>query len=497
MNLDQGSGQNRRRKRASAYPRRGRSRRGKACVVALAVVSWPIAVQADEAKPTLAGTWSASSMTEAWSTSEWGEDCGNKPSSSGGAPAGTVTVADLGSELSFSGAGRSFSTAECWEPMPGLKRSSHSGGKRGWTSTCTSAPGDPRKATVTTRMSATDDTIVFNEVGVFEGHIKNSTCKASVSRSRSYKLIQRAGETPAPSATAPSPPPAPSAAKTSDPVPPYGEDICDPAALPARFEVRPTRKLLRPGDSFDLDVRVFDSSGCRLSQPPEITLDEASPLAPFVKVEKLTLTVANDAVEGAADVTVNVRGKKAKVVIEVTPADSYEALLAARGLNARGEDGQVLVTEIEALVGSKEQDAEDTARARRITFLAIVGGSAALLLIVALALARRGKRAARAEERVTFVPEPSNVSFFEQETATAMECPACGELAAPGTGFCPADGTALVPSKRPAPPLAAAAEPPAPKKKKEPDKICPTCGDRFAADAGFCGKDGTQLVPIN
>lgn len=440
-------------------------------------------------------------MTETWSTSEWGDACGPKPSSGGGAPAGTVTVTDQGSELAFSGAGRSFSTAGCWEPTPGLKRTSHSGGKRGWTSTCASAPGDPRRATVTTRMSATDDAIVFSETGVFEFAILGSTCKASVSRARTYKLKERAGAAPTPptppaptSTPSAAPPPAPTAEPASEP------GACDPWAAPARLEVRPARKLLRPGDTFELDVRVLDQRTCKLSAKPDIALKEGSPLAPFVELKDRSVSVSRDAPEGSGEIVVTMGGKSVSVAIEVTPAEKYAELLAARGLDARGEDPTARVTDIETGLGSPQAIGQDNARQRRITFLAIVGGVAAVLAIAALALARRGRRA-QAERKTEAPAPPSNVAFFDPREARALECPRCGLVLALGSAFCPKDGAALAPSKREPPQPSSPPPPgqPAPPKKKrrEPDKICPTCGETFASDAGFCGKDGTQLVPIN
>lgn len=454
-------------------------------------------------------------MSETWSTTEWGPACGAKPSPSGGGSAGTVTIVQQGSELAFSGAGRSFSTASCWEPNPSLKRSSHSGGTRGWTTTCASAPGDPRVGRVTTRIVASDDAIVFSETGSFEGHIEDSNCKASVSRSRSYKLIRRAGDpAPAASASAAAPPePAPSATAiasakpSSEPASPPRDGDCGAGAKPARFEVRPARKLLRPGDAFTLRVEVLDASSCRLAVTPELKVDPASDLASHITIEKLTVIVDANAKEGSADLTVSLGGTTASVSIEVTPPEKYAALLEARGLDARGEEDRPVIREIEARLGSAPSTAEDTARSRRITFLVIVVGVAAALAVLALGLVRRGRRAAIG--RTTEVPPPPNVTFFDVVEPSAMECPKCGRVTEAGQGFCPMDGTPLVPSKKEPPPKPAPSTPPpsmearpaaaaaAPKKRREPDKICPTCGERFASDAGFCGRDGTQLVPVN
>jgi hypothetical protein len=112
----------------------------------------------------LGGQWSATAMTETWRIGDWGPACGPKPSG-GGAPAGTVTVQEQGGELSWTGAGRAYSTRECWEQFPGLTRTSHSAGGRSWRNTCRTPAGDPRQASLVTSISATNTQIAFDETG--------------------------------------------------------------------------------------------------------------------------------------------------------------------------------------------------------------------------------------------------------------------------------------------------------------------------------------------
>jgi hypothetical protein len=460
----------------------------------------------DGDKPTLSGTWGATAMKESWSTSEWGEDCGPKPTPSGGAPGGTVTVSEAGGELSFSGAGRSFTTAECWEQLPGLKRTSHSASSRGWSNKCASAKGDPRRANVTTSINATDDTIVFAETGVYEWSIKDSVCKASVSRSRSFKLVQRAGEAPVPQpAQAPS---APTAAPTED----KPKDACETPGAPARLEVRPAKKLLRPGESFTLAVRVTDASGCRLGVEPKVRAQSESELAAKLTIDRLRVTAAADAPPGTAPLEVSLASATATVELEVAAADRYDELLQIRGLNEAGEDDRAAVVEIATGLGGAATVAENTARTRKITFIAIVCGVASLLGVAGLAIWRRGRGSRATEDRVTFAAPPPNVTIFETTSPKSLECPRCGRGYPPGTGFCSDDGSALVPSMADAPPsrpsvsgpASAPAGPASPtpaavaaRSAAAPQKICPTCGEFFSGDSSFCGKDGTQLVPVN
>jgi hypothetical protein len=117
---------------------------------------------------TLSGTWSASGMSAGWNTKDWGEACGEKPSGGPSAPSGTVTVVQSGGELSISGAG-SYTTSQCVQQQPGVSRVSHSSGKRGWSTRCTSAAGDARHVTITSGMSANPEgtAMGFSETGVY------------------------------------------------------------------------------------------------------------------------------------------------------------------------------------------------------------------------------------------------------------------------------------------------------------------------------------------
>lgn len=455
---------------------------------------------ADDKKPTLSGSWSASSLSEKWSTTDWGDACGPKPTGQG-APGGSVTIAEQGGELTMTGAGRTFSTSQCWEQMPGLSRSSHSAGARGWSTRCTSPSGDPRHATIVTNISATDDTIVLSETGTYEFFLEGSTCRANVSRSRSFKLVQRAGEAPpAPSASAepsakPAPPPPP--APTSEPAPSAN---CSEPGPPTKLEVRPSKKLLRPGESFTLKAVVSDEKGCRLGAHPTFKIDDDKSSGKVTVDADGKVSVASDAGESTSTVVADVSGKQVKVTIEVVTSDRYDAILKERGLNPSGEDDRAATVEIASGLGGAESKGEDVAKRRKQIFIGVVGGIAALLALGGFILLRKGRRSRPEAEDASETPaEPPAVAFFEKAPNQPMRCPKCDELFDPSVGFCPNDGAPLSPASDVAP-LAPIAPPPvskSPRSKKKLEKICPTCGDRFDGDASFCGKDGTTLVPIN
>jgi type IV secretory pathway VirB10-like protein len=443
-----------------------------------------------EGKLTLNGTWSASSLTEAWSVSEWGEECGPKPAGKG-AGGGSVQVQEQGGELSILGAGRAFSTTQCWEQMPGLARTSHSasGGGRFWRTRCSSPANDPRHATVTTTIQASDSAMSLSETGQYQWRINDTTCSASVSRSRSFSLVKREGEeAPAASASASA---APVASATAAPKPPpepkpeprpAAKCVAGSAGEPARLEVHPARKLLRAGEKFAFRAAVLDAEGCPTGARPTWSL-APGPVTAKASIDAAgTLAVEASADEGKLDVVASILGKSVTVHVEVASADHYDALLAARGVESAGDESEAAVAVIATgTIGGRTAVADDSARRRKTTFLAIVVGLSLALGFVALVLVRRGRR-----------PEPEAESEGE---VGAPRGDAPGEEAPPSLPEPPAPVAEPKAAGAPPPPLNAA--PTAPKKAASRKKICPTCGEHYPSEAVFCGKDATSLVLVN
>lgn len=492
-------------------------------------------------------------MNVQYVTGEWSEKCGPKPSG-GGPGGGTVTIVQSGNELTISGAGGSYSTMNCFEQGSGLRRVSHSASPRGWSNRCTSAANDPRQAVVITTMSATDTSISFNETGSYQFVIEGANCTASVRRTRSFSLIQREGESTAPPASATatatpsatqtataSPPPTQTTTKEKEPPPP--PPSCNEVGDPARIEVRPARKLMRPGEDFSFQTRVVDAKGCRVDAHPtwavatqgsKVTVDSSG-----------MVHVPADAADGNLEVVASLSGQHVRVTVEVASADRYDALLAARGLNSRGEaDEAAIVMIATGSLGGGRAVSEDGARKRKYVFLSVVGGLASVLAIAGIVLLRRGQKKKAALEAQHALEEAEDAAREQEEeearrkrrsaraaaaAPTLMVCPVCRkEFTAAGL-FCPVDGTRLVPAETsagiagpaggicprcgrgfdpsikvcpehgeslvPAPVYkATAAKPPVAEPK---GKICPTCGARYGGDAVFCGKDGTTLVLVN
>lgn len=516
--------------------------------------------QAWAQRKTLSGTWSATAMTERFNVGEWGPKCGPRPGGQG-APGGTVTITQQGNELDIRGAGRSYSTTNCWEQAPGLQRVSHSASARGWSNRCATAANDPRQATVVTTISATDDAIHFDETGSYQFMLEGQACTASVRRTRSFRLIQRQGEAavgatpPAASSVASAPPTTsatpPAVTKTVD----DGIKNCSSPGEPARLEVRPARKLLRAGDSFSFSARVVDEQGCPASVVPTWRVVQGTAKLSVSSTGKVT--AEENSPEGTADIQVSVGGKSVRVSVEVASRERYESLLEIRGLNELGETDEVATAMIATTsLGSGTAVAEDTAKKRKTIFAVVVGGGALLVVLVGLFFLRRGTRNRRVESDEPMAPrvvpkvplsermvvgappearsrqrhEVFEVDRAVQDKPPPVVCPLCKQEYPAGSLFCPNDGTRLVkvaaisgapkaatgicPTCERAFPLEQKICPqhqqpliPAPlfnasslKRagvEVKQGKVCPTCGSRYGVEATFCGKDGTALMLVN
>jgi len=480
------------------------------CVVTARVWAEPL---------TLSGRWSATPMRSDWVIGEWGKACGPAPSG-GGAPGGSVTITSTGNELRLSGAGRDFSTTECWEQFPGLSRVSHTGGLRGWRSTCKTKSTDPRQATIVTTLSATDNGISFDETGQYQFIITGQNCTASVRRTRQLTLVQRDGES-APIASSAPIPAAPEPPTVATPP----AKICTDPGPPARLEVRPRRKLLRPGESFEFHASVLDGAGCALSLSPawkvlgeHATLELTAPGR---------VHIAENAGESTVELQATLAGRSASVVVEIASRERYEALLAQDGLNAAGESSEAAVARIASTaIGGGSGVTHDDSQRRRLLFVGVVGSAALVLGLLGFVLVQHSRRKPLAPEPRTPRLRLASAMTPNDLPPLGKICPTCREEYGPEAAFCPNDGNRLVAARGNAEPagpsggvcpicrqgydpgvltcpkhgeelLPAAMQGVPTGDESTTKKICPVCGKQYAGDSQFCGGCGAALVPVN
>jgi hypothetical protein len=285
---------------------------------------------------------------------------------------------------------------------------------------------------------------------------------------------------------------------------------------PSRVEVRPARKLMRPGEDFSFQARVVDDKGCKVDARPSWAVGTAG--SKLSVDGSGTVHVPSDAPEGTTEVVVSFAGQHVRVGVEVASVDRYESLLTARGLNERGEaDETAVVTIATGRFGGGKAVGEDTPRRRKILFLSIVGAIAVALGLGGALVLRRGsrKKATVVEEEAEEAAADSRLDHSQRQQrrgavdagqrrdSERSSCPTCHRDFAAAGLFCPHDGTRLVrlsdAQQIPAGPAAGrdagAAQHPVAAGPK--GKICPTCGARYGGEATFCGKDGTSLLLVN
>ncbi|MFO0737701.1 MAG: hypothetical protein U0270_17545 [Labilithrix sp.] len=484
------------------------------------LLSWGSTSRADG----LEGKWRQTALREDFTVQNWLESgCGPAPKSSTTGGGEVVEVRAEGDELVFVGGGRVYRTNACYDPMPNLQRGSHSRDANGksWRTRCTTAPNDPRSAVLNTLVNAsTERHIDLVETGRYEITLEGGKCVADIKRTRSFDRVDD-GNAPAP-ASAPSPKepkPAP-----AEPAP--RPALCGIVGEPQKLEVRPSRKLLRPGETFRLRGVVLDAKGCETKTalgwklPPEAS-------ASGVKVDAFgNVTASKDAGEGTLEIIASAGGRETRMTVEIVSASRYDELLSKSGLNAAGENEDAsTVTIASQSLGTDDARVEDHSRQRRFTFLGIVGVALVGLVITAVVLARRGRRAkellaeaeVRHEEKVRAVLErrkkreaehASQMRAHEESVAAAraisssnalaaiaappstpavqraaLACASCGREMEPGTSFCPHDGTPLVaaPSTRDV-------------TRTGGGGICPVCNTVYGDEVTLCPTHKAKLI---
>lgn len=446
----------------------------------------------------LDGRWRQGPLREDFTVQQWlPNGCGPTPQTGSSGGGEIVTIRLEGDELAFVGGGRVFRSNQCYDQMPTLSRETHSRDPNGktWRTRCTTPPNDPRKAILNTLVVATTDTrIDIVETGRYEIVLETGRCVADVKRTRAFDLVPE--EKPGTPATA-APPPA--ATKEPPPKPEPKTPACESPGDPTRLEVRPSKKLLRTGETFQFRALVLDDKGCATRTPTTWKPAAGAPAGVTVDSKGL-VTVGKDAPEGVVELVVEAAKKETRVTVEVTSPAHYDDLLARSGLNASGEnDAASVVTIASSSIGAGEGRVEDRSKTRRWVFIGIVAAVLAVLGVLAALLGRRSRRAAALEREAKERHEAEVAEVLERRRVREAEHAAQKRAHEESVAAAAAARARAAAAPRPAPPApypapaAIAMSPAAPKR----GKICPTCGDRFDGAADFCGKDGTQLVLLN
>lgn len=405
---------------------------------------WPCEAFADSAV-TLSGLWQSSPLSATWTVQSWSPECGEPPSG-GTEPGGFVTVKEQAGELLIEGGGKRYSSANCLDESPSLQRVSHSSSARSWSSVCKSSAGNARPMTVRTALRASDATIDVEESSQVSFERDGKHCSATLQRTRQLRLIERASGAPAkPDATGKSDATgATTAAARSLTVetPEQAEQrrlLCEAPGPVRTLTLKPEHKLLKRGDSFQVEVALRDANGCAVpSKAVQWALDP--PLDGVGSLGGGRVEASEQAQEGQTHLVARAGQRSARVQLTVVSQGTFDALLALPAASAAPAVPAQTATEL-AAVESSAAVAEDSARRRKLWFGAFVTFTAALLGGLGFVVLRQARR-------------------NERHGTTTVS---------------------LVPHS--IPPAAS--------------KICPTCGSMYGTEAQFCGKDGSCLVQTN
>jgi hypothetical protein len=467
------------------------------------------------------GNYRQSALREDVSVSQWQDSCGPAPKSQSSGGGETISVRTEGDEIVLVGGSRVYRSNECYELLPGLARDAHSRDPSGksWRTRCSSPKNDPRRAVLQTSVTASEGRIDLYETGKYEVTVSDGHCTADIKRSRSYALIAKEAA-PVLSATATAA--ATIAASAETPTKPVN---CQSPGPAAKLDVTPARKLVRPGDTFQIRARVTDAAGCPIAGAGEPSWSVSESLGVHVDMRG-KVRIDDTASSGTTEVIVSAHSKRAIVLVETTTPEKYEELLKISGLNAEGESA--LGSSI-TLEGKEEREVQaiDQGRTRRVWFGAILGALSLSLIGLYLVVARRAKHKAEALKTAAFERYKEDMHAVEaaqhaQEevhraqmnahlasvaareakvmaqkakagsapepllspaltSSRKLACPVCAKEFAPPFQHCPNDGAKLVDES-------AAAD-------ASGHAFCPICSRGFASSTRVCPEHREELVP--
>jgi hypothetical protein len=409
-------------------------------------------------------------------------------------------------------------TDQCLDAMPTLARDEHSHDARSWRTRCATPSSDPRHAVVNTIffIAPGDDAISIAETGRYEFTISDERCVADVKRGASMLRVIAAPPSIAASAIPAGTGTVADSSKATD---------CSAPGEAARLEVRPSRKLLRLGETFGFRGIVVDAKGCLTGTPIQWTIGpvtfrdgEAHAGRPSIDSTGRLTVPDSEFADATFDVIATAAGRAAGGSVEATSAANYEALLGQSGLDSNGERSEPSVAVLAtSSIGGSRTRAEDGASRRRLAFIAVVGSLALALGIVAIVSARRARSARTAElaaeqrhaekmreyERQKRGREDQHaeqlrahvqsVAIAQQQAAAAAArgvdagpsfCPSCRREFVGGSPFCPYDANRLVTIAGHEDLLVGPT-----------GGVCPTCKRGFNPGVRVCPHDGEELVP--
>lgn len=384
--------------------------------------------------------------------------------------------------------GRTIRSNQCWSQNPGVRRVANTEQGGVWTTTCATAPNDPREehGSYTLKLLP-DGRLLYQDTSRYDWRLQNSSCAATATTTQT---LARVADAVAPVAPTPGVPAQPTAAL---PAP-----ACQPGAA-ARIALRPPRASIEVGLRVCFRPLVTDAAGCALPEPSvRWSLEHSGQIKG--RIEDGCFIAGDQAAEAEGEfrVIVALGALRADAPVSVTTPDLSSLL--ARRIETGALQGETAPPEPPPAPSTPTQSAAKVA-AKTVPHPAPVsdsvrsvgiGAGLALALAIAtwlvLSRRRRGsdavKEAIRASQRP---PAPATPAASSSSSAPEEPwiCPTCRVGYPRASGTCPKDGTALVPYRQ----FAEARRSLQP----APGKRCPRCGKLYGETAAFCSEDGTPL----
>lgn len=462
----------------------------KSLLRALALTGVLLGVREARADGPFDGQWTTTAVAETFTVQQWSSACGPAPVSGTLVPGGPAMVTSSGGELVIQGP-RTLRTDACLDPLPTLARSVHTSDSHSWRTRCQTPPSDPRRAVINTAYfgSADATSISIAETGRYEFTVNGAQCIADVKRSGSLARVSApaATSTVAPTATTTATAAAPPAPPPPNPYVSTPKVDCSSPGDPAVLQVRPSRKLLKVGDTFGFRGVVLDASGCPTGTPITWTVGtvtfsdgQAHGGQPAVDASGKLTVPSTDFGDATFDVIATAAGKSAHVSVEVAAPADYSALLAQSGLDPNGERDEPAIAVIAtSSIGAEAARAQDAARKKRFVFIGVVGSLALVLGVVALFGARRARKAKLAEAAAGERHAEKMRAYEKQKAEREAQHAAQMKKHLEGIAIAQQQTAATIARGLDTGPL-----------------FCPSCRKEYPAGTAFCAVDSNRLISI-
>ena len=438
------------------------------CLALGVMLALPALATRAYAQPSMAGSYRAGPSDMVAKVSQWGEDCGPRPTSGSDGERPKVEVRAEGPHLALAFPDRTIRTDRCWSPNPTVRVTGTQVGSGRWRSECRTPEGEAKKEHGVYTLTASGSTLEMVEESEYDWQLKQSHCVATV------RITQRLTRGDAPPVDDP------------EPAAPAG---CTPGPL-AKLRLRPSSAKVSPGGKLCFTVRGFDAAGCVVAvDPGTLTWTLTKPAAASGVLSGGCFRAAPQAAEaeGRFQVVVASGGLRDQSSVLVATTDLSD-ITARRGVGSELDEEEG--SGIGSALGIQAAVKRSPLGALLLSVVVVVG-LGALLAWLFLRRRRRHSLVDLDAPRMSFVDDepftadlPPPSASLPEPGAASLICPVCRRGYPASVTRCPRDGGVPIPYAE----FVRAKQAPS----AQP-RTCPSCGAQLAPGAVFCGACGTKV----